>query len=151
LALNFFCFFGIGHVWCTVRQRSTRNKVDLVLNASEWWQLRGNFTWKTLAYSCKMLVTIGGSDCYISCNEINASLHIMSKPFQCDLTFLASYRVSMCLLMFYTVLSNNVVCNFSTVMRFSFSSSNNIIMHNNFRRHRMQHNFLVMVQKRILI
>jgi hypothetical protein len=128
---------GIRSIWCSMPQ-SGGSSVGTSLG-------------KTLAYSCKMLVTIGGSDCYISCNEINASLHIMSKPFQCDLTFLASYRVSMCLLMFYTVLSNNVVCNFSTVMRFSFSSSNNIIMHNNFRRHRMQHNFLVMVQKRILI
>jgi hypothetical protein len=26
-----------------------RNKVDLVLNASEWWQPRWNFTWKNIS------------------------------------------------------------------------------------------------------
>jgi hypothetical protein len=31
---------------------------------------------KTSAYSYKMSATIGGNDCYKSCNEIKASLHI---------------------------------------------------------------------------
>jgi hypothetical protein len=49
LALNFFCFFGVGLVWSTIRQRSTRNKLDLVLNTSEWWQPPWNFTWKNIS------------------------------------------------------------------------------------------------------
>jgi hypothetical protein len=42
-------FFGVGPVWSTVRQRSTRNKVNLVLNTLEWWQPRWNFTWKNIS------------------------------------------------------------------------------------------------------
>jgi hypothetical protein len=49
LALNFFCFFRVGPVWCMVQQRNTRNKVDLVLNTSEWWQPCWNFTWKNIS------------------------------------------------------------------------------------------------------
>jgi hypothetical protein len=47
--LNFFCFFGVGPVWSTVSQRSTRNKVDLVLNTSEWLKPHWNFTWKNMS------------------------------------------------------------------------------------------------------
>jgi hypothetical protein len=76
LTLNFICFFGVGPVWCTVQQRSTQDKLDLVLNASEWWQPRWNFTWKDISIFLQNVSHNRGQRFCISCNEIKTSLHI---------------------------------------------------------------------------
>jgi hypothetical protein len=43
-----------------VRQRSTQNKVDQVLNTSEWWQPRWNFTWKNISIFLQNVSHNGG-------------------------------------------------------------------------------------------
>src|SRR3954468_22447784 len=40
LLLNFLRLLGIGPVWCPVGKCSTRYKVNLVLNTTQWWQTR---------------------------------------------------------------------------------------------------------------
>jgi hypothetical protein len=59
-----------------VWQRSTRNKIDPVLNTSEWWQTRWNVTWKNISIFLQNVSRNRGSDSCKSCNEIKASFHI---------------------------------------------------------------------------
>ena len=58
LALNLFSFFGVGPVWRTVGQGGPGNKVNLVLNPTDWWQPRWHLLWKN---ACILLQKV--SDC----------------------------------------------------------------------------------------
>src|SRR4051812_41763030 len=40
LLLNLLRLLGIGPVWCSIGEGSTRYKINLVLNSMQWWQSR---------------------------------------------------------------------------------------------------------------
>ncbi|CAA7017968.1 unnamed protein product [Microthlaspi erraticum] len=55
LALEFFGFNRIGSVCWTVWKCGSRNKIYLMLNASDWWQSLGQSSGNTSWKSCKSL------------------------------------------------------------------------------------------------
>jgi hypothetical protein len=65
-SLNFLSLLGVCSICSTVWQRCSWNQINLMLYPSHWWNSWGISAGKMSSYSCKRLVTTGGTELGIS-------------------------------------------------------------------------------------